>query len=98
MASAQIVKTHIALAQHDVEAACIAARQALELDPPDDADHGWRHAEAQGAFGECLNARGQITHARDQLQSSLATLQRVRGADHWMTRHVREALRALPKV
>jgi hypothetical protein len=72
------------------------ARQALTLRPPDDPNTGWRHAEAQGVYGECLIARGQFGSARHQLQAALATLQHVRGADHWMTRRLRTSLRTLP--
>jgi hypothetical protein len=75
-----------------IAAACIQARQALSLRPPDDADTGWRHAEAQAVFGECLAESRQLGLARLQLQAALATLQRVRGADHWMTRNVRTRL------
>ena len=97
-ASALIAKARIALAQHEVATGCAVARQALTLRPPDDPTTGWRHAEAQSVYGECLGARGQTGQARYQLQSALATLQRVRGSDHWMTRQVRESLRVLIKT
>jgi hypothetical protein len=32
------------------------------------------------------------------VQSALSDLERVRGADHWMTLPVRQALQALPKT
>jgi tetratricopeptide (TPR) repeat protein len=92
LATAFIAKAHIELAQNDIAAACIQARQALSLRPPDDAATGWRHAEAQAVFGECLAESRQLGLARLQLQAALATLQRVRGADHWMTRNVRARL------
>lgn len=98
LATASIAKARIELAQHDVAGGCAGARQALSLRPPDDAATGWRHAEAQSVYGECLGARGQTGQARYQLRSALATLQRVRGVDHWMTRQVRECLRALLKA
>jgi hypothetical protein len=91
-----IAKARIALAKHEVATGCAAARQALSLRPPDDPTIGWRHAEAQEVYGQCLAARGQIGQARYQLQSALATLKSVRGVDHWMTSQVGEDLRALP--
>jgi tetratricopeptide (TPR) repeat protein len=96
LASAFIAKARIELAQHDVGVGCAVARQALTLRPPDDPNTGWRHAEAQGVYGECLAERGQFGSARYQLQAALATLQHVRGVDHWMTRRVRTSLRTLP--
>ena len=96
LASAFIAKARIELALHDVEIGCAVARQALNLRPPDDLNTGWRHAEAQSVYGECLAERGQMGSARYQLQAALAALERVRGADHWMTRRVRTALRTLP--
>jgi serine/threonine-protein kinase len=98
LATAFVAKARIELAQHDVGVGCAVARQALTLRPPDDPNTGWRHAEAQGVYGECLIARGQFGSARHQLQAALATLQHVRGADHWMTRRLRTSLRALPTV
>ncbi len=98
IASALIAKAQIALARHDVATGCIAARQALDLRLPEEAASSWRHADAQSVYGECLAARGQTSQARYQLQSALATLERVRGVDHWMTRAVSENLRALPKA
>ncbi|MGH8162861.1 MAG: tetratricopeptide repeat protein [Rhodanobacteraceae bacterium] len=98
LATALVAKARIALAQRATGAGCAAARQALALRPPDDPSTGWRHAEAQGVYGDCLAARGQNTAARYQLQSALATLQRVRGADHWMTVQVRTSLQRLLKA
>ena len=98
LSAALIAKARISLAQHEIAAGCAIAREALALRPPDDPTSGWRHAEAQGVYGECLGAHGQFSLARYQLQSALATLQRVRGTDHWMTRQVRESLRALLKA
>jgi len=98
LSTALIAKARISLAQHEIAAGCATAREALALRPPDDPTSGWRHAEAQGVYGQCLGAHGQFSSARYQLQSALATLQRVRGTDHWMTRQVRESLRALLKA
>ncbi|MEP6938122.1 MAG: serine/threonine-protein kinase [Rudaea sp.] len=95
VASALIAKAHIAFVQHDDAAGCAAATQALEMRPPDDPATGWRHAEAQAAYAACQGARGQTVQARNELQSALSTVQRVRGADHWMTRAMRESLRLL---
>lgn len=95
LADAYLAKAKIELAQHDVTGGCGLARQALALLPKDDEATGWRHAEAQAVYGECLAARGQISAARYQLQAALLRLQQVRGADHWMTRRVRIALRPL---
>jgi hypothetical protein len=86
------------LAGHDVAVGCALARQALSMRPADDPITGWRHAEAQGVYGECLAELGQMGPARYQLQAALAALQRVRGADHWMTRSVRTALLALRRA
>lgn len=98
VADALVAKAHIALALHDVTDGCTAAKQALDLRPPDDPAGGWRHAEALAAHGECLAARKDSAAARAELQSALAMLQRSRGIDHWMTAQVREALRILPRV
>lgn len=98
LATAFLVKARIELALHDVTAGCAVARQALLLRPPDDPTTGWRHAEAQSVYGECLAERHHFASARYQLQAALATLQRVRGADHWMTRGVRTSLRTLSKA
>ena len=92
LANAILAKARIELAGHDVAAACTLARQALSLRPPDDPDTGWRHAEAQGVYGECLAERGQVGPARYQLQAALVALEHVRGPDHWMTRRVRTTL------
>ena len=85
LGTALIAKARIALAGHEPGVGCAAARQALALRPPDDPTNGWRHAEAQGVYGNCLAARGQKTAARYQLHAARTTLERVRGADHWMT-------------
>lgn len=98
LASAFIAKARIELARNDVAAGCAGARQALALRPLDDPETGWRHAEARSVYGECLGARRQFSSARLQLRAALATLQHVRGADHWMTRDVRARLRALSKA
>ena len=97
LASALLAQAHIALAQDDIEAGCAAAKQALQLRPPDDPKTGWRHAEALAVHGKCLVARREFALAHSELQSALADLQRVRGADHWMTRPVQQALQSLPK-
>jgi hypothetical protein len=97
LVSAFVAKARIELAQNDSVAGCTNARQALLLSPPDDLNTGWRRAEAQSVYGECLVARQQPSAARYQLQTALSILQRVRGADHWMTRGVRARLRALAK-
>ncbi|GAA0709795.1 serine/threonine-protein kinase [Dokdonella soli] len=96
LADAWVAEARIALAQHDTEAGCTAAKKALELRPPDDPKTGWRHSEALAVHGECLAARKEFTSARNELRSALADLQRVRGIDHWRTRPVRQALLALP--
>ena len=95
LANALLAQARIALSQHDIAIGCAAAMQALDLRPPDDPKTGWRHAEALAVHGECLAARKQFAPARSELQSALADLQRVRGADHWMTRPVQQALQAL---
>ena len=95
LTTAFVAKARIELAQHDPAIGCAVARQALSLRPPDDPRTGWRHAEAQGVYGECLAERRQYVSARYQLQAALITLQSVRCADHWMTRRVRARLRAL---
>ena len=95
LADAYLAKAKIELAQHDVAAGCALARQTLALLPNDEEASGWRHAEAQAVYGECLAARGQFSAARIQLQAALLRLQQVRGADHWMTRRVRIALHPL---
>ena len=95
LADAYLAKAKIELAQHDVAGGCALARQTLALRPKDDEATGWRHAEAQAVYGECLAARGQFSAARGQLQAALLRLQQVRGADHWMTRRVRIALHPL---
>jgi eukaryotic-like serine/threonine-protein kinase len=95
LAAAFLAKARIELAQHDVAGGCAVARQALSMRPPDDPDTGWRHAEAQGVYGECLAERQQLASARSQLQSALLTLQHVRGADHWMTREVQSKFQNL---
>jgi hypothetical protein len=88
----------IELAEGNVAVGCTLTRQALAMRPPDEPDTGWRHAETQGVYGECMAKLGQIGTARYQLQAALAALERVRGADHWMTRSVRTALLALRKA
>ena len=98
IAAALLAKARIALAQHQVATGCAVARAALSLRPEDDPVTGWRYAEAQSVYGECLAASEQLGPARHQLQAALATLQRVRGADHWMTQQVRASLRALRKA
>ena len=95
LAAAFVAKARIELAQGDVTAGCALAHQALSLSPQDDPTTGWRHAEAQSVYGECLAARRQPIGARFQLQTALAALEHVRGADHWMTKGVRARLRAL---
>jgi tetratricopeptide (TPR) repeat protein len=95
LADAYLAKASIELAYHDVAGGCALARQALALRPADDEATGWRHAEAQAVYGECLAARGQFSAARYQLQTALSRLQHVRGTDHWMTRKVRIALHPL---
>jgi len=97
LANAILADARIELAGHDVGVGCSLARQALSMRPTDDPDTGWRHAEAQGVYGECLAELGQMGPARYQLQAALAALERVRGTDHWMTRSVRTALLALRK-
>src|SRR5260370_2060558 len=98
LANAILANARIELAGRDVAVGCTLARQALSMRPPDEPDTGWRHAEAQGVYGECMAKLGQIEPARYQLQAALAALERVRGADHWMTRSVRTALLALRKA
>ena len=98
LASAFLARARIELAQHQVAAGCAEVRQALSLRPPDDPNTGWRHAEAQSVYGECLAQRGQFGSARYQIQGALETLQHVRGTDHWMTRSVRTSLRTLRKA
>ncbi len=95
LAAALLAKARIELAGRDVAAGCAVARQALSLLPPDDPDTGWRHAEAQGVYGQCLAERRQFDSARHQLRAALAILQHVRGPDHWMTRSVRNSLRSI---
>ena len=96
LATAFVAKARIELAQDDVDVGCAVARQALTLRAPDDPNTGWRHAEAQSVYGECLAQRGQSGSARYQLQAALAALQHARCPDHWMTRRVRASLRTLP--
>ena len=96
LADALVAQARIALAQPDFEAGCAAAKQALELRPADDPKTGWRHAEALAVHGECLAARKQFAPARSELQTALADLRRVRGADHWMTRPLQQVLQSLP--
>jgi tetratricopeptide (TPR) repeat protein len=98
LATALLAQAQIALLQHDTDTACAAAKQALDLRPQDDPKTGWRHAEALAVHGECLAARKELASARTALQSALADLARVRGADHWMTRPVRQALQSLPRT
>ena len=95
LADAYLAKAKIELAQHDVADGCALVHHALALLPKDDEATGWRHAEAQAVYGECLAAQGQFSAARYQLQAALLRLQQVRGADHWMTRSVRIALHPL---
>jgi len=97
LANAILADARIELAGHDFAAGCTLARQALSMRPVDDRNTGWRHAEAQGVYGECLAELGQVEPARYQLQAALAALERVRGTDHWMTRSVRSAFLALRK-
>ena len=98
LATAFAAKARIELAQGEVAAGCALAHQALSLTPQDDPTTGWRHAEAQSLYGECLAARRQRIAARFQLQAALATLEHVRGADHWMTKNVRARIRALARA
>jgi hypothetical protein len=98
LANAILADARIELAGRDVAVGCTLARQALSMRLADDPDTGWRHAEAQGVYGECLAKLGQPGPARYQLQAAFATLAHVRGADHWMTRSVRTALLALRKA
>ena len=98
LATAFLAKARIELARHNVVAGCAVARQALSLRPPGDPNTGWRHAEAQGVYGECLAQRRQFGSARYQLEAALAALQHVRGTDHWMTRSVRASLRTLRRA
>ena len=98
LASAFLAGARIELAQHHVAAGCAEARQALALRPPIEPSVGWRHAEAQGVYGECLAQRHQYGPARHQLQAALETLQNVRGTNHWMTLGVRASLRSLRKA
>ncbi|HET7064273.1 MAG TPA: serine/threonine-protein kinase [Rudaea sp.] len=98
LANALLAQARIALAQLDVDGGCASATQALGLRPPDNPKTGWRHAEALAVHGQCLAVRSEFVGARTDLQGALVALQRVRGTDHWMTRPVREALRALPKA
>jgi eukaryotic-like serine/threonine-protein kinase len=98
LATAFVAKARIELAQGDVAAGCTLAHQALSLSPEDDPKTGWRHAEAQSVYGECLASRRQLIAARIQLQAALTALEHVRGNDHWMTKGVRARLRALTKV
>ena len=97
LANALLAQARIALARNDVASGCAAAKQALELRPADDPKTGWRHAEALAVHGECLAARKEFAPARGELESALTDLQRVRGADHWMTQAVQQALQSLPK-
>jgi serine/threonine-protein kinase len=94
LANGFVAKARIALGQGDVEAGCAAAEKALELRPTDDETTGWRHAEALAVHGRCLVARGDTEHGDAEQASALATLQRVRGPDHWMTLQVRDARNA----
>ena len=98
LATALVAEARIELAQHDIVGGCALAREALSLRPSDDPATGWRHAEAQSVYGDCLAARGQYGAARYQLQSALTALQHARGAEHWMTRQVREDLRLAGKA
>jgi hypothetical protein len=93
LASTLLAQARIALVQHDIDIACAAAKQALDLRAEDDPKTGWRHAEAVAVNGECLAARKEFAPARIALQAALADLVRVRGADHWMTRPVRRLQR-----
>jgi tetratricopeptide (TPR) repeat protein len=98
LAAAFVAKARIVLAQGDVAAGCALAHQALSLSPEDDPETGWRHAEVQSVYGECLASRRQLAAARIQLQAALSALEHVRGTDHWMTRGVRARLRALSRA
>jgi tetratricopeptide (TPR) repeat protein len=98
LAAAFVAKARIELAQGDVAAGCGLAHQGLSLSPQDDPTTGWRHADAQSVYGECLAARRQPGGARLQLQAALATLEHVRGTEHWMTKGVRARLRALTRA
>jgi hypothetical protein len=95
LATAFLAKARIAFAQNDIGAGCVEVHRALSLRPKDDPNTGWRHAEAQSVYAECLAARGQRGSARVQLRAALASLQHVRGPDHWMTRSVRARLNSL---
>jgi serine/threonine protein kinase len=96
LANALLAQARIALVQHDTEAGCAATKHALELRPLDDPKTGWRHAEALAVHGECLADRREFTLSRGELQTALASLKRVRGANHWMTRAVQKMLQSLP--
>jgi serine/threonine protein kinase len=98
LATAFVAKARIELAQGDVAAGCALAHQALSLSPQDDPMTGWRHAEAQSVYAECLVTRRQPIAARLALQTALAALEHARGTDHWMTKGVRARLRALTRA
>jgi hypothetical protein len=97
-AAAFVAKARIELAQGEVADGCALAHQALSLSAQGDPTTGWRHAEAQSVYGECLAALRQPIAARFQLQAALAALEHVRGTDHWMTKGVRARLRALTRA
>jgi serine/threonine-protein kinase len=93
--AAFVTKARIELDQQDSVVGCSVVRHALSMLPGEDPDTGWRHADAQSIYGQCLAERHKFAAARVQLEAAVATLQHVRGANHWMTRQARSRLRLL---
>jgi len=58
----------------------------------------WRVAEAEGALGRVLIARGRLTEARALLTRSLQKFQAAQGADHPSTRAIRHSLAAMDSL